>query len=366
MADTIVKQSPITIAHPMAVGNAAATPEELLALALKIFAGETLTAFTETSVTVGRVMERTIASGKSAQFPVFGRTSAHYLKAGQSLDDIRENIKQGERVIVIDGLLTADTLIFDLDEFIAHYDFRSPYAAELGNALAISHDSSVLAEGAKLAITTTENVAGSNIVRGTGKAGVVYGGAFPSGESYGINSATGLRIYQILLKIKSEMAKNYVPAQGRTAYVTPDDFSALAACLDLLNSQYGANGTILEANVMRLAGFDIIETPHLGNSGADAANVMQGDGHIFPTALANKHVILVMHQSAVGVLRLKNLAMETGRRIDFQADQIVAKMAVGIGGLRPESAFIGIINEAKPATGAIGNAIELTPATTTP
>lgn len=342
-------QGPITIASPMAVGGVTATQDDLLKLALKVFSGETLTAFTQTSVTTGRVMERTITAGKSAQFPVFGRTNAHYLKAGQSLDDVRENINQGERVIVIDGLLTADCLIFDLDEFIAHYDFRSPYAAELGNALAISHDGAVLAEMAKVAVETKENIAGDAAkgIDGTGLGGVVYGGAMAAGTTYGINKETGMQIYNILLQIKSKMSSNYVPVQGRTAYLMPDDFSALSAALDLLNSQYGANGTILEGNVMRLAGFDVIECPHMKRGGSDVANVMQGDGHVFPTAYKTKNVILAMHQSAVAVLRLKNLAMETGRRIDFQADQIVAKMAVGVGGLRPEAAFIGVIGEAK-------------------
>lgn len=339
------------IAHPMAIGDANTTDAEKLALALKVFSGETLTAFTQTSVTTGRVLERTITSGKSAQFPIFGRTSAQYLKAGQSLDDKRQNIKQGERDIVIDGLLTADTLIFDLDEFIAHYDFRSPYAAELGNALALAHDGAVLAEMAKIATDTNENVTGTTGKEaGTGLGGIVYGGAMASGETYGINKETGLRVYNLLLQIKSKMAKNYVPVQGRTAYLDPDDFSALSAALDLLNSQYGANGTILEGNVMRLAGFDVIECAHLKRGGDDAANVMQGSGHVFPTALSTKHCFLAVHQSAVGVLRLKNLSMETGRRIDYQADQIVAKMAVGVGGLRPEAAFVAVIDEAKPAT----------------
>lgn len=36
------------------------------ALFLKVFAGEVLTAFQESTVTAGRFMERTIASGKSA------------------------------------------------------------------------------------------------------------------------------------------------------------------------------------------------------------------------------------------------------------------------------------------------------------
>lgn len=328
----------VTIANPMSINGQASTDAEKLALALKVFSGETLTAFQRTSVTTGRVMERTIASGKSAQFPVFGRTKAHYLKSGQNLDDLRENIQQNERIIKLDGLLTADTLIFDLDEFIAHYDFRSPYASELGNALAISHDASVLAEIAKEALNTTENVAGN------GKGGVLKV-KLDSGV-VGINKQTGLAIYQILLQAKAEMSKNYVPATERYAYLDPEYHSALASAVEFLNRDYGASGTILEGNVIRLAGFDIIECPHLTKGGDDNANVIQGEGHVFPAEYADKHPIIICHKTSAGVLRLKNLSMETGRRIEYQADQMIAKMAVGMGGLRPESSFLGIVESA--------------------
>ena len=328
----------VTIANPMAINGVASSDADKLALALKVFSGETLTAFQRTSVTNGRIMERAITSGKSAQFPVFGRTNAHYLKAGQSLDDIRENIKQNERIIQIDGLLTADCLIFDLDEFIAHYDFRSPYAAELGNALAISHDASVMAELAKEALNSTENVAGNGlggVIETTIDSGVV-----------GINKQTGLAIYQTLLKAKSAMSKNYVPAADRYCYLDPDFHSALASALEFLNREYGASGNILEGNVIRLAGFDIIECPHITRGGDDNTNVIQGTGHVFPAEYANKHPMIICHKTAAGVLRLKNLSMESGRRIEYQADQMIAKMAVGIGGLRPEAAFLGIVKTA--------------------
>ena len=328
----------VTIANPMSINGQATSDADKLALALKVFSGETLTAFQRTSVTTGRVMERTIASGKSAQFPVFGRTKAHYLKAGQNLDDLRENIKQNERVIKLDGLLTADTLIFDLDEFIAHYDFRSPYAAELGNALAISHDASVLAELAKEALNTTENV------EGNGKGGVLT--TKLDAGVVGINKQTGLAIYQTLLQAKAEMSKNYVPATERYAYIDPEYHSALASAVDFLNRDYGASGTILEGNVIRLAGFDILECPHIIRGGDDNANVIQGEGHVFPATYADKHPIIICHKTAAGVLRLKNLSMETGRRIEYQADQMIAKMAVGMGGLRPEAAFLGVIENA--------------------
>jgi len=328
----------VTIANPMAANGVAGTDAEKLALALKVFAGETLTAFERVSVTNGRTLERTISAGKSAQFPCFGRTTAHYLKPGQSLDDMRQNIEQNERVIAIDGLLTADCLIADIDEFIAHYDFRSPYASELGKALAISHDASVLAELAKEALNPNENVAG------LGKGGVINV-TLDSGV-VGINKQTGLAVYQVLLEAKTRMSHNYVPTTDRYAYILPEMHSALASALDFLNRDYGASGTILEGNVIRLAGFDILECPHLVRGGDDGANVIQGTGHDFPTEYADKKPIIVSHKTAVGVLKLKNLSMESARRAEYQADQMIAKMAEGIGGLRPEGAFIGVVHDA--------------------
>lgn len=336
----------VTIAHPGAIGDSITNFEQQYAMALKVFAGETLTAFQRTSVTNGRTNERTIQHGKSAQFPAFGRATAKYLKAGDNLDDQRVNIKNGERTIVIDGLLTSDCLIFDLDSFILHYDFRSPYATELGNALAIAHDASVLAEIAKEATNATPNV------EGLGTGGVITK-KLGTGETGGINAATGKAIYDILLEGKTKMANNYVPTQDRYAYMLPEYHSALASALDFLNRNYGANGSILEGNVIRLAGFDIFECPHLTQGGADAENAGQGDGHAFPSAYKNKKPILMCHKSSVGVVRLKGLSMESGRRINYQSDQIVATMAEGIGGLRPEATFMGIIDDGGPAMASL-------------
>ena len=327
----------IRVANPMAIGTKTTTDADKLALALKIFSGETLTAFARASVTNGKFTTRNISSGKSAQFPVFGRTKAHYLKAGKSLDDLRENIQQGERTIVIDGLLTADCVIADIDEFIAHYDFRSPYATQLGEALAISMDASILAEVAKEALNTTENVTG------LGKGGIVQQ-ALSARSTLGINKETGKAVRDILLNVKAQMAKNYVPATDRYCFVTPEIHAALASNLDFLNSNYGAAASLTQSNIISMDGFQIIECPHLTQGGDDPTNTIQGSGHAFPSAYASKSPLLICHKSSVGVLTLKDIAFEQARRPEYQADQLIAKYAIGIGGLRPESTFMGIIN----------------------
>lgn len=107
-----------------------------LALFLKVFAGEVLTAFARRSVTADKHIVRTIQNGKSAQFPVMGRTSGVYLAPGERLSDKRVGIKHTEKVITIDGLLTADVMIFDIEDAMNHYDVAGEYSNQLGEALA--------------------------------------------------------------------------------------------------------------------------------------------------------------------------------------------------------------------------------------
>lgn len=313
-----------------------ANPTNNLNLALKIFSGEVLTAYPRLSLTEGLFTERTITSGKSAQFPVIGRTKAHYLKPGMNLDEVRENIGHAEKTIVIDGLLTADALIADIDDFINHYDVRQVYAHQIAEALAISKDASAIAEVAKEVVANKENLTG------LGKGAIVER-TLKADEKVGINPATGKQIYDILLEVSAKMSNNHVPEGDRSCFVTPEHFSALASVLDFLNKNYGANGTITEGKVMRLAGFDIKKCPHLTRGGDDKTNVLQGEGHEFPSTYKDKSPIIMCHKSSIGILKLKDLRTEHARRPEFQADQIIASYAIGMGGLRPEACFMGIV-----------------------
>ena len=62
-------------AAPASIGRVNASGSED-ALFLKVFAGEVITSFNRASVTEGSEMVRSIASGKSATFPVMGRIDA--------------------------------------------------------------------------------------------------------------------------------------------------------------------------------------------------------------------------------------------------------------------------------------------------
>lgn len=300
-----------------------------------------MTAYRRSRKTIGRHIERSIENGKAAEFPVMGRKVAKYLTPGESLDDKREAEQQTSVKILIDGLLTSDCLITDIDAAMVHYDIRSEYAYQIGEALAMAADGGVLAEIAKAAVADKE------LLPGLGKGKIVT--RTVTGGLTSESEALGKAIIEELLEIKTAMSNNFVPNEGRVCYMLPVGVNALVASKDAINRDFGAVATITDATITRVAGIDIVEVPHLTVGGVTAAGggapegLIQGEGHVFPAAYKDKCVFLVAHRSTVGTLTLKSFQLEHARRIEYQADHIVGKYSIGHGMLRPEAAFMGVI-----------------------
>lgn len=314
-----------------------ASASDKLAMFLKVFGGEVLTAFSRTSVTTSRHMIRSIASGKSAQFPVLGRTKAAYLQAGENLDDKRKDIKATEKVINIDGLLTADVLIYDIEDAMNHYDVRSEFTAQLGESLAMASDGAVLAEIAamvNLPAASNENIAG------LGAPSVLTVGTAAELDT---PVKLGIAIIGQLTIARAALTKNYVSAADRTFYTTPDNYSAILAALMPNAANYAALIDPERGSIRNVMGFEVVEVPHLtaGGAGDNREDAPTNQKHSFPATGGNVNlgnvVGLFQHRSAVGTVKLKDLALERARRPEYQADQIIAKYAMGHGGLRPEA-----------------------------
>lgn len=308
------------VQNPGQVKNAG----DRLALFLKVFSGEVMTAFEQATVTTTRHIVRSISSGKSAQFPVMGRAKAKYLTPGNSLDDQREAIPHNEKVIVIDGLLTADCLITDLDDAMNHYDARAEYSRQLGESLAIAADGAVLAEAVAVS-QLTENLPG------LGAGGTIA--LATSTSIVGASETVGKEILTALAAARMRLTKNRVPNADRYFFCTPEAYASILAALMPQAANYQAIIDPTTGTLRNVHGFEIIETPHFEVGGAEGK-------HAFPAALAGKVAGVVMHRSAVGTVKLKDLALERARRAEYQADQIIAKYAMGHGGLRPEAATI--------------------------
>lgn len=314
-------------------------PADKLANFLKVFGGEVLTAFVRRSVTMDKHMVRTIQNGKSASFPVMGRTKGYYLAPGENLDDKRKDIKHSEKVITIDGLLTSDVLIYDIEDAMNHYDVRAEYSAQLGEALAIAADGAVLAEMAKLCNLPA---ASNENITGLGTAIVLNIGA--AADLVDVE-ARGKAILKGLTLARARLTKNYVPAGDRRYFTSPEDYSAILSALMPNAANYSALIDPETGNIRNVMGFEVIEVPHLTVGGAGDDTDGTNQKHIFPATAAgdnkvaaNNVVGLFNHRSAVGTVKLRDMALERARRPEFQADQIIGKYAMGHGGLRPEAA----------------------------
>lgn len=295
------------------------------ALFMKVFSGEVLTAFARNTVMMSRHQVRTISHGKSASFAIMGRTRAKYLAPGDSLDDQRKKFEHNEKVIAIDGLLTADCLITDIDDAMNHYDVRVEYSRQLGEALAQSADCAVINElanmAAKDAAEAKENIpdngVGADFVKGTGKAF-----EFVTGLAISQSAEYGNKILEGLLAARAQMTKNYVPMGDRYCLLTPEGYSAVIKALMPDAANYQALFDPNTGKLQTICGFEVIEVPHLLNDGVDGKHTLNEK---YETA---KLQGIVFHRSAVGTVKLKDLSMERARRAEYQADQIIAKYAI--------------------------------------
>jgi len=301
------------------------------ALFLKVFSGEVMTAFAEGTVMKDRVVTRNIVSGKSAQFPILGKTTAQYHVPGAEI--LGNGLPANEQIITIDDLLISSLFLSNIDEAKNHYDVRGPYADEIGNALAYTHDKQVLALGLLAA-------RGSAPVTGEAAGGSITDAAM-------LSDTTGAKLVAALFAAAQKMDEKFIPSEGRTAFVSPAAFYLLAQNPSVQNSLFGTSSALKDAKVPMVAGIEIVKTNH-GPFGAtvaaDGAAVAGGSGT--GGSAANKYagvfttsVGLVMHKAAIGTVKLMDLAMESQYDIRRQGTLMVAKYAMGHGVLRPAAAI---------------------------
>tara|TARA_R100000458_G_scaffold19818_1_gene17549 strand:- start:4364 stop:5317 length:954 start_codon:yes stop_codon:yes gene_type:complete len=292
------------------------------ALFLKVFAGEVLTSFEQATVTADKQMVRTISSGKSAQFPVMGRSSASYHTAGNEI--VGTALNHNEKVITINDLLISHHFIANIMEAKNHYDVRSVYSAEMGRALAFQMDKHVLQ-------TMLQAAAGSANV---GDSGYASGTIITDADS---NTSASSLIGSIFDAAEA-LDDAYVPSEGRYCFLKPEQYYLLANATNAINVDFSGRGSIAEGTVPQLAGINLIKTPHLPTTNITGTGVDAGGAGGAQVVNASNTTAIIAHTSAVGTVKLMDLAVESEYDIRRQGTLMVAKYAMGHGVLRPEAA----------------------------
>jgi len=268
---------------------------------------------------------------KSASFPVMGRTHAKYLTPGNSLDDQRKKMENTEKVINIDGLLTADCLITDIDDAMNHFDVRTEYSRQLGEALAQAADCAIINELANTAAKGTDMPENIPTNASLGNPGTGKAFEFATGVETSTSAEYGKKILEGLINARAAFTKNWVPTSDRYFLCDPDTYSAILRALMPDEANYSALFNPNTGKLQNVCGFEIVETPNFLNEGVDGKHALNSK------YTAAKLQGIAFHRSAVGTVKLRDLAMERARRAEYQADQIIAKYSMGHGGLRPEA-----------------------------
>ena len=318
-------------ASPVKFGNANSGATRDDALFLKVFAGEVITSFDRASKTQGADMVRSISNGKSATFPVMGRIAASYHAVGTEITG--SDINHNEKVITINDLLISSVFVSNIEEAKNHWDVRSAYSTEIGRALAFQKDKHILQTIGQASL------ASASITGGDATTNIVNTGIASATDSTAANA-----MIDAIFAAAKELDANYVPSEGRKCFMRLEEYYKLANATNAVNVDFSGNGSIAEGKVHKIAGIELIPVAHFVSSnvtsGTDAGSATNGGSTPQAVNLSN-FVALVSHPSAVGTVKLMDLAVEKEYDIRRQGTLMVAKYSMGHGVLRQEAA-VGI------------------------
>jgi len=241
---------------------------DALELMLDIRGGEVITAYERTTVMADKHLTQTLSKGKSAKFPAFWRASASYHTPGVELTG--GQIASQDITISPDDKLVSDVFIADVDEMLMDVNFRSPYTAAIGEALAVKFDQAVIRAGilaARGGALFTGDQGGSTLVN----------------ASYGTDATV---LFDGLSQAKQEMDEKNVPVNVQPLYglLMPAQWYLLARSDRNLNRDY--NGGVANIQKHTLTTVDDIQiiksnvTPFGRNE--SVAPYQDSDGMVIP------------------------------------------------------------------------------------
>jgi hypothetical protein len=290
------------------------------ALFLKVFSGEVMSTFAAKTVMKDKTRIRSIKSGKSAQFPAIGKTVAEYHTPGAEI--LGNNIKHDEKVITIDDLLISNTFISNIDEAKNHYEVRSEYSRQMGDALAQTYDRNLLSMAVKAA--RDPSGLGLGVADQGSAASVNLGSATP----------TTATIVSAIYDAAATMDEKNVPETDRFVIVNPAVYYALVQEDKLINRDFGENGSYSKGAVFNVAGMTIVKSNNLAVNHTTATAYPDFSSKY--AVDASDTSALIIQRQAMGTVQLMDLATEMEYDIRRQGTLAVSKMAVGHGVLRPE------------------------------
>ena len=134
------------------------------------------------------------------------------------------------------------------------------------------------------------------------------------------------------------MDEKDVPENDRVVIVKPAQYYNLVQTTNVINRDWGGAGVYADGTVLRVAGIQIVKSNNVPSTNIAAAT--SGENNTYHGNFSTT-VALVMQKSAIGTVKLMDLAVEQTSgdyNIMYQGTLMAAKYAMGHGILRPECA----------------------------
>lgn len=283
-----------------------------------------LTRFDEKRVLKGHVRTKTITSGKSATFPVFGKVGAKYMGVGEGCLG-NQRIEKNEVTIHIDPFLVSDVILHSLEEKMSETDDREIIAEEMARALANTEDRQLLQVGV-LAARASSPLTNGDQYKNSGSVLT-----FPEEIQW-----DGGMLANAVYQAGVELDQKDIPEANRRAYFRPMQYALIAQFEDVKNKQVGT-GSYSAGTTGTINGITLVKTNHLPNSNIPKATSGTLPNNIYYGDFSNT-LGLVMTGEAIGSVSLIGLTTEVSWNPEYFHHLLTARISQGHGILRPECA----------------------------
>ena len=314
------------------LGSKVGVADDARNLFLKQFAGEVLTSFEEKNIAMPLHRTRTISNGKSAQFPSVGTASAAYQKAGETI--YGDSVNHSEVTVTVDDLLVSSVFVPKIDEAMNHYDVRSIYSSEMGNALANAADKNIFATIQQASETASGGDLAGYWANAAGKKTIATAG---TGET------EGQMIVNAIIASLEQFDGADVTGEKYCVLNPATYYALMGTDSNAINRDFGGNGSVAGGNVPTVGGVKIYMSNHLpASTTADtptpitAANGGSGRDAYDPTSAVKG---LIFTKDAAATVKLLDLGVESEYQIERQGTLMVAKYAMGHNVLRGKAAI---------------------------
>lgn len=289
---------------------------DALALFLREFGELVLEAWEEVNKFESLSYQRSTTQGKSDLFPVIGRKRDAFEHVPGELVT-GGTIEHAEVEISLDPMLVDAVFLAEIDELMAHYELRAPYARQLAESLSTVYDR-------RIAIQTILAARKQSADYTNGPVGLVL-----DDDAYETDVDA---MISAMFDAATHIKENDIGGGEMRAMWRPKQYFLLTQSTRLDTGVAGSgSANITEGSIKRVAGFNIDWTNHIPSANITSGNTKyRGD---FSETIAS-----VSNSMAVGTLNRRGMKVNWVDQPERLGSLLLASRACGHGILRQECA----------------------------